>query len=151
MPAHLGSARSVLFSDWLVKAPAFGQPPGGRITAYTQDRATYRDMQAGSLDHTGNPLDLTLSGDGFFTVQTPRGPRLTRAGHFQLGTNGTIVDEQGEALLDTNGPAAQDRTFGHRADGRRGWHACQRKRANRQDRCCKHGHDPAAGRGVAAL
>lgn len=114
-------AERVLFSDWLVKAPPFGQPPGGRITAYTQDRATYRDMQAGSLDHTGNPLDLTLGGDGFFTVQTPRGPRLTRAGHFQLGTNGTIVDEQGEALLDTNGQplrtAASDTVLTVAADG----------------------------------
>ena len=33
-------------------------PPGGRTIAYTQDRATWREQQAGTLTHTGNPFDL---------------------------------------------------------------------------------------------
>jgi flagellar basal-body rod protein FlgF len=92
-----------LFSDFLVRESGRALPPGEGALAYTQDRATYRDQQAGTLTHTANPLDLAISGDGFFTVQTAAGPRLTRAGHFELTADGTIADENGNALLDTAG------------------------------------------------
>jgi flagellar basal-body rod protein FlgF len=91
------------FSDWLSREGSAGQPPGGGTIAYAQDRTTYRDPRPGSFSHTGNPLDLAIGADGFFTVQAPGGPRLTRAGHFELSPTGGIVDEQGNALLDTNG------------------------------------------------
>ncbi|MCW3475115.1 flagellar hook-basal body complex protein [Limobrevibacterium gyesilva] len=100
-------AERMLFSDWLMRQPAPGLPPGGRVMAYTQDRATYRDTQSGPLTHTGNPLDLAVGADGFFTVQTPRGPRLTRSGHYELSNAGTVVDNEGDALLDVNGRPIQ--------------------------------------------
>jgi flagellar basal-body rod protein FlgF len=95
------------FSDWLVKQTAPGQPAGGGTIAYAQDRATYRDPRPGPLTHTGNPFDLAIGTDGFFTVQAPNGPRLTRAGHFELSPTGGIVDEQGDALLDSTGRPLQ--------------------------------------------
>jgi flagellar basal-body rod protein FlgF len=97
-------AERMVFSDWLVREPRAAEPAGGGTLTYTQDRATYRDTRPGALTHTGNPLDLALGTlDGFFTVQTARGVRLTRAGHFELSANGTIVDTNGNALLDING------------------------------------------------
>ena len=96
-------AERMLFSDWLARQRGTDAPRGGETIAYTQDRATYRDLQPGSLSHTGNPLDLATASDGFFTVNTPQGPRLTRAGHFGLMPDGTIADIAGNALLDTNG------------------------------------------------
>ncbi len=99
------------FSDWLLREPGSasgaGLPPGGRVLAYTQDRSTYREQQAGPLTHTGNPLDLSISGEGYFTVQTANGTRLTRAGHFERAADGTIVDDNGNPLLDTNGRKLQ--------------------------------------------
>ncbi len=101
----------MLFSDFLVREPTgtgdTRLPPGGRVMAYTQDRATYRDQSAGAISRTGNSLDLALGSDGFFTVNTPAGPRLTRSGHFERATSGTIVDAQGQPLLDTNGKPIQ--------------------------------------------
>jgi len=97
----------MVFSDWLMKQTAPGQPPGSGTVAYAQDRATYRDPRQGPLSHTGNPLDLAIGTDGFFTVQTPNGPRLTRAGHFELSPGSGIVDDQGDALLDSNGQKLQ--------------------------------------------
>jgi flagellar basal-body rod protein FlgF len=94
-------AGRMVFSDWLVRQP------GGRTDSYVQDRASYWDRQAGPLTHTGNPLDLAIAGDGYFTVQTAAGPRLTRAGHFELAPNGTIVNENAQALLDTAGQPLQ--------------------------------------------
>jgi flagellar basal-body rod protein FlgF len=97
----------VLFTDWLNRQRNTVSPPGGAVVTYTQDRATYRVDQEGSLTHTSNPLDLAITGEGFFTVDTPRGPRLTRAGRFELTPNGTIADVNGNALLDTNGRPMQ--------------------------------------------
>ncbi len=101
----------MLFSDWLLREPATAAgpalPPGGRVLAYTQDRSTYREQQAGPLTQTGNPLDLAIGGNGYFTVQTQNGTRLTRAGHFARATDGSVTDENGNALLDTNGRKLQ--------------------------------------------
>ena len=95
-------AERMVFSDWLSSQSNTTMPRGDRQLAYTQDRATYRDQAEGTLTQTGNPLDLALSGDGFFTVRTAAGTRLTRAGRFTLQATGTITDEAGNALLDTN-------------------------------------------------
>ncbi len=96
-------AGRMLFNDWLLAEPPGAAPPGGSPVAFTQDRATWRSGIPGPIHRTGNPLDLALKGAGYFTVATPAGPRLTRAGHFQLSANGTITDSQGHALLDASG------------------------------------------------
>ena len=96
-----------LFSDWLGRQKDAAPPPGGGSVAYVQDRATWRDGAQGAIQHTGNPLDLAIGGEGWFTVDTPRGPRLTRAGRFSLGADGTIEDLDGNALLDANGQKVQ--------------------------------------------
>ena len=96
-------AERTLFSDWLSKQAGADAPRGGRTVSFVQDRATYRDQQAGTMQHTGNPFDLALGGDGYFSVDTPRGPRLTRAGRFTPMADGRIGDAEGNALLDTAG------------------------------------------------
>ena len=97
----------VQFSDWLSRQTNTASPPGGRSIAFTQDRATWRDHRPGPLQHTGNPFDLALTGDGYFTVDTPRGPRLTRDGRFTPMPDGTIADGAGNAVLDSNGRKIQ--------------------------------------------
>lgn len=96
-------ASRVLFTDWLSNQVGTNSPKGERTIAYTQDRATYRELQSGAFQNTGNPLDLAISGDGYFTVSTPRGPRLTRAGRFSPLSDGTIGDMDGNKLLDAAG------------------------------------------------
>ena len=61
------------------------------------------DMRAGPLQITNKPLDVAIEGDGFFTIQTPRGERYTRAGAFQIGADGTLVTAQGYPVLDSGG------------------------------------------------
>jgi len=96
-------AERMVFADWLLPQAGTSQPTGGRQIAFTQDRATWRERSEGTITQTGNPLDLALSGDGFFSVQTAQGVRLTRAGRFALQKDGSITDEAGHALLDTSG------------------------------------------------
>lgn len=97
----------VQFSDWLSKQSSGTTPPGGSPIAYAQDRATWREQRAGTISHTGNPFEVAVTGDGYFTVNTPRGPRLTRDGRFGLLPSGTIADTAGNAVLDSNGQPIQ--------------------------------------------
>ncbi len=62
------------------------------------------DTQYGALAQTGNPLDLAIEGDGMFAVDTPNGPRFTRAGNFRLDTEGTLVTVDGFKVRGEGGP-----------------------------------------------
>jgi flagellar basal-body rod protein FlgF len=93
----------VQFSDWLMSQRGADAARGDRTVAYTQDRATWREQRAGTLAHTGNTFDLGVTSDGYFTVRTQRGPRLTRDGRFGLMPDGTLSDGAGNAVLDNNG------------------------------------------------
>jgi flagellar basal-body rod protein FlgF len=96
-------AERMLFSDWLLRQPDGSVIGGERQIAYTQDRATWRDQRQGALVFTQNPFDVALTGGGFFTVSTPAGVRLTRAGRFAPLPDGSLADMAGNKLLDTGG------------------------------------------------
>ncbi|MHB2155659.1 flagellar basal-body rod protein FlgF [Calditrichota bacterium GD2] len=61
------------------------------------------DFEQGALTQTNNPLDLAISGRGFFTVQTKDGVAYTRDGHFKLDGNGVLRTQQGMAVLGEGG------------------------------------------------
>ena len=101
-------AERVQFSDWLSRQTGHRmRRPAAATIAYAQDRATWREQQAGALTRTANPLDLAIAGDGYFTVRTPRGTRLTRDGRFGLMPNGTLADSAGDPVLNTAGQPIQ--------------------------------------------
>jgi flagellar basal-body rod protein FlgF/flagellar basal-body rod protein FlgG len=58
------------------------------------------DLGQGALAPTGNPLDLAIEGEGFFSIQTQQGTRYTRDGQFARAQDGTLTTEAGEPLLD---------------------------------------------------
>jgi flagellar basal-body rod protein FlgF/flagellar basal-body rod protein FlgG len=60
------------------------------------------DLGQGPIVSTGNPLDLALSGQGFFAVRTAHGVRYTRDGSFLKSASGQIQTQQGEPVLDAN-------------------------------------------------
>lgn len=93
----------VQFSDWLSRQSGADVPRGGGTVAFAQDRATWRDLQPGALSHTGNTYDMALTGDGYFTVNTAKGTRLTRDGRFGPMPDGTLADSNGNPVLDTGG------------------------------------------------
>jgi flagellar basal body rod protein FlgG len=62
------------------------------------------DLRQGALRETGRDLDIALEGDGFVTVQTPAGERLTRGGSLRLDAAGMLVDNDGNPLLGIKGP-----------------------------------------------
>jgi len=92
-----------VFSEHLERQRGAAAVPGGEALHFALDGGTWRDGTPGAVRSTGNPLDVAISGEGFFAVGTPRGERYTRAGHFALGADGGVVDGEGNALLDASG------------------------------------------------
>ena len=68
---------------------------------------THLDMTAGSLQPTGNPLDVGIEGGGFFAIWTARGTRYTRNGSFQVSSSGQLVTAAGDLVL--GDPALKDK------------------------------------------
>ncbi len=62
------------------------------------------DFSTGDLRVTDNALDVAIIGEGFFEVEGPDGPRYTRAGSFQVGADGEIVNLSGYKLNGDGGP-----------------------------------------------
>jgi flagellar basal-body rod protein FlgF len=61
------------------------------------------DFAPGALNRTGNPMDVAISGDGFFVVQTPDGERYTRNGHFSIDPDGTLTSAEGHSVMGSGG------------------------------------------------
>lgn len=61
------------------------------------------DFSSGSLEYTGNDLDMAIKGDGFFSVQTENGVRYTRKGQFALSRDMKIVTHEGWPLMGNGG------------------------------------------------
>jgi len=95
------NAEKLRFSDYLVEGKLDGHV--GQKLAYARDPESYRDTSGGSIKTTGNPLDMAISGPGYFIVDTPLGQRYSKAGNFQIDANGTLVTPDGNPVLSLDG------------------------------------------------
>ncbi|MCB1555684.1 MAG: flagellar basal-body rod protein FlgG [Alphaproteobacteria bacterium] len=74
-------------------------PSGLQLGLGVRIGSVYRIHEQGSLQITDNPLDLALTGDGFFQITLPSGDTAyTRSGVFQTNQDGEIVTTQGYQL-----------------------------------------------------
>ena len=97
-------AEQLLFEEFKMPIAAHGDFSGDdRTLSYVQDWATIQDFSDGAMVQTDAPLDLAISGDGFFTVQTAAGERWTRGGAFQINNEGTLVDLSGNPVMGDGG------------------------------------------------
>ncbi|MFY8114294.1 MAG: flagellar basal-body rod protein FlgF [Rhabdaerophilum sp.] len=74
-----------------------------RRISFVVDRGTPLDMSTGSVEPTGNPLDIAINGDAFMVVQTPNGERYTRNGALMVNANGQLVNSDGFPVLGEQG------------------------------------------------
>ncbi len=98
-----GFKRDMLFTRELSRAEQ-------RLTRKTSDWQrpiaveTFTDFAPGVFDKTGNPLDLAIDGDGFFTLTLADGSRaLTRAGSFTVDGDGFVILPGGALLMGEGG------------------------------------------------
>src|SRR3972149_4730654 len=91
-----------------VLAGAVGGSQGGNvyesIAAPTIDRVSF-DTSLGAMEDTGNPLDLAIEGNGFFTVRSLENGKnyYTRAGNFTFNSSGQVVTQDGKYALTSAG------------------------------------------------
>lgn len=93
--------------------------PEGADTAPVIEKH-WTDMTQGVLRATGNPLDIAIDGDGFFTVKGPKGNLYTRNGNFRLSPAGALVTADGYPVVTANGNGIQSQAeapFEITADG----------------------------------
>jgi flagellar basal-body rod protein FlgG len=74
-------------------------PSGLALGTGVRVAATERSYTQGSLNNTGNSLDLAIQGRGFFQVLMPDGTLgYTRDGSFQVNAQGQLVTSSGYAV-----------------------------------------------------
>ena len=86
------------------KASATLFPRRDRDNRFVRELATVHDYSAGSVETTGNDLDVAIETEnGFFVVGTPDGERYTRAGDFAIDSTGRLVTADGKPVLGDGG------------------------------------------------
>mgnify|MGYP000392012391 CR=1 FL=1 len=74
-------------------------PTGIQVGHGVRPAATQKMYSQGSLQNTGNKLDIAIEGEGFFRVQLYDGTfGYTRDGTFKIDSNGQIVNSNGYKL-----------------------------------------------------
>jgi flagellar basal-body rod protein FlgG len=88
---------SVTFGEMLYNVSRDRQRVGKALNILTSH-------QQGMVQQTGNELDLAITGPGFFKIETPQGPRYTRAGNFELDVDGQLRMPNGGLVVGEGGP-----------------------------------------------
>lgn len=101
------------------EAPALTQG-GPKPIKFVYDTGVARSFTAGTMQRTGNPLDMAVEGDAFFTINTANGPRYTRDGRFTLDQTGRLTTQGGEPVTGEGGDILVDTTKGDIAVSRDG-------------------------------
>lgn len=83
--------------------PVFGEHHPSRVYSLTERPAT--DIQSGSYDYTGNPLDIAVQGEGWIAVQAPNGEEAyTRRGDLNIDPTGMLRTGNGLPVIGNGGP-----------------------------------------------
>jgi flagellar basal-body rod protein FlgF len=92
------------FQEYLEPVP--GQEIGAkpeRPLSLVNAAFAFTSSATGAMETTGNPLDLAIDGNAYFTVQTDQGERYTRDGSFTLDGQGRLVTAGGQPVLTDRG------------------------------------------------
>jgi len=80
------------------------EPSLAGLTGGLRVASTHTSFEQGPIEITGRPLDIALTGDGFFRVQDGDQERYTRDGRFMVNVDGELVTVAGfRRVLDENG------------------------------------------------
>jgi len=76
---------------------------GGSGASLPVIQKQWTDFSPGTIESTGSPLDVAITGKGFFVVTGPKGPLYTRAGHFKVMPNGELANDNGYPVRTPSG------------------------------------------------
>lgn len=90
----------VVFESFMQKNAGIGLDPA----EFVRDTGSYIDTRPGAMVQTGNPLDLALHGEGWFSYRTADGQQTYgRDGSFTLDAQGNLIVLSGAKVLDEGG------------------------------------------------
>lgn len=89
----------ILFEEFLSSKAEGGPAPD---ISFVTDYGLVRNMSVGELTQTGNPLDVAISGKGYFAIQFKDNVVYTRNGHFNINNAGELVTSDGYQVLNDN-------------------------------------------------
>jgi flagellar basal-body rod protein FlgF len=97
--------RGVLFEEHLAPTARHEHFRGGdKRLSYVWDRGTTLAYSQGTMERTGNPLDVAIKGDALFAVRSgPGGERYTRNGSLGINAKGELVNSDGHAMITDQG------------------------------------------------
>ncbi|MBI4776589.1 MAG: flagellar hook-basal body protein [Deltaproteobacteria bacterium] len=61
-------------------------------------------MEPAALEHTGDPLDVAIKGDGFFVLRNGDQEIYTRRGRFSIDGEGNLLSTDGLPVMGADGP-----------------------------------------------
>jgi flagellar basal-body rod protein FlgF len=96
----LGYKKDILsFKDYLMPREMVSLIPDGRIMGDLSSSVI--DFSSGNFIKTGNPLDVAIEGEGFFSLE---GGRYTRRGDLKRDAEGYLTTYNGIRVLGKKGP-----------------------------------------------
>ncbi|MBJ7401901.1 MAG: flagellar basal-body rod protein FlgF [Bradyrhizobium sp.] len=98
-------AHQLSFHEYLKSEKGFGdsgkkERPSSLVAPHLQTVS----YSQGSLQATGNPLDVGIDGEGYLVIQTDAGERYTRNGSLTVNGDGRLATLDGQLVLGKNGP-----------------------------------------------
>jgi flagellar basal-body rod protein FlgF len=80
------------------------KPGADRRLSYVWDRGTALQYSQGSMERTGNPMDVAIQGDAMFAVRSGAGgERYTRNGSLGINARGELVNSDGHPMITDQG------------------------------------------------
>ncbi len=77
--------------------------PDAHLASRVRIAVAENNFVQGAMQTTGNPLDVAISGEGFFRINSPLGQQYTRNGSFVMDSTGQLVTKQGWQVLGDGG------------------------------------------------
>lgn len=75
--------------------------------SYVSSGTSVIKRSTGEMVKTGNPLDVAVKGNGWFSIASPSGQAYTRDGRMRMNPTGDLVSMNGAPILDTGGAPIQ--------------------------------------------
>ncbi len=93
-------AQHPVFEEF-ISDPQYNDDP----LSFVYDYGQYQNTAPGSIEQTGNQLNIALSGPGFISIEMPDGKTAyTRDGNFQKTADGTLVNSSSFPVIGDGGP-----------------------------------------------
>ncbi|WP_102958734.1 flagellar basal-body rod protein FlgF [Mangrovicella endophytica] len=100
---NIANSRTAGFRAEEVKFETFLSEASANPSAFVSKGETYISTKVGELTQTGNPLDMAVTGNAWFAIQTPNGTVYTRDGRMRINEEGQVQTLNGESFLDAGG------------------------------------------------